>query len=215
MADDPSELAPRFGRWKLLHDEAVKFLESPFGVLLHELGHHASANARDLVAGHIVIDRSGHYPRGAFVISDELVPQRPSGKQKAFTLASGAMTELEFAGLTNPSRLVSDIGAFTALAPGTSLIPGDAALIGLWIQLFGREFAELTDEIAANHRACTAVMRSATYRLRGYDVIPTHILNSKSSRDRLAVHREVVATEPIAARMRALERYVRAQSINK
>jgi hypothetical protein len=207
MLDGITSGSRPFGHWKLSRNEAIDLLDSPDGIALHEVGHHAAANAENLIIGHIVVERSETCPRGAFVISDALCPPQPTPQQLGFTFAAGAMAELTFSGITNPFRLLSDIRAFTGLLDESSPRMNSAALIGLWSELYKAKFEDISDAVEQNFRRCQAILRSSAYRIAGYDVIPSHLLLSKN-RNRRDYDQEVVFTEPLDRRVRAIERYI-------
>jgi hypothetical protein len=108
----------RGGRWLLHQDQAAEFLQSSMGVLLHELGHHAAANDSAHVVGHLIIELSSDVASGAFSISDEITPKHATTEQLGFTIAAGALAELEFTGITLSQRLLPDVTASsTVLEP--------------------------------------------------------------------------------------------------
>ena len=210
MSDRTDLYPPTGGRWQLDRNDAIGFLTSLSGVVLHELGHYAAANLITHVVGHIVVERSPGDPKGAFIFYEPTLIA-PNPESLGFVFAAGGMAEIEFAGITNPNRLRSDIAAFEALLADVSPELGPTGLIGYWLTQYQPQFSTLADLVETNFSTCQQLLQSGSYRIGGYDIIPSYLLQTKGQRDRLTMHREVVLTEPLKARLKALEKYLAAR----
>jgi hypothetical protein len=188
--------------------KARRFLQSQAGVLLHELGHHAAANERSLVVGHLLIEAlDSDATSGSFAFSDEYKKQLKVD-QCAFISAAGAMTELYFCNLTGPFRLGPDIVAFCSLLKWINPTITTEALIGIWHDRYADRMGKVAGVIERNFDRCRQLCATNDYLMDGVHVIPTYILDTPYRRSEIEGNAEFEATSPLAARSMARQTFL-------
>jgi|SRR5665213_32221 len=193
--------------WKS-QSNARRFLQSQTGVLLHELGHHAAANERSPVVGHLLIEaQDSETTSGRFAFSDEY-KKRLEVDRCAFISAAGAMTELYFCNLTAPFRLGPDIVAFCSLLKWIDPTITTETLIGIWHDRYADRMGKLAEVIERNFDRCRHICATNDCLMDGVHVIPTYLLDSPHRRSEDERNAEFKETSPLAARSMARQKFL-------
>lgn len=149
---------------------AKTFLASPAGVLLHELGHHAAANAEGVVPGHVIA--SGH--SGGFRPLHGLGSIGPDCL--AFMCAAGALAEDHFCGSILQHRLGPDLQLYVAIRPAAGFETRVFDIIEEWKVAYAGRVAELADCIEVNLDRCTDYVDRRRFLLGEHHIIPSAVL---------------------------------------
>lgn len=189
---------------------ARAFLESRSGVLLHEMAHWAAANEHGLISGHLIIeDRDDDRCGGAFALDDKSHKELAvDAKRRSFVAAAGAIAELYFCDNTKPSRLGPDIESYLLASPHLDPRLSDKTVVSIWQNHYTPRIEALAGCINTNFDKCVAFCLSNRFRLQGYHVIPSCVLQAPAGRGLFERLCEMSRSWPKNARSRALEQYL-------
>ena len=189
---------------------SMAFAESRQGVLLHELGHWATANKQGLISGHLIIeDRDDAHCVGAFVLDDKSQKTiAADAKRHSFVAAGGAITELYFCDRTKPGRLGADIKSYLSSSPLLDPRLCDKTVVSTWHNDYLPHIEALAGCIDTNFDKCAALFLSNRFLLQGYHVIPSWTLKPPERRRLFESIREMIRSWPKKARAKALEQYL-------
>jgi hypothetical protein len=189
---------------------SIAFVESRWGVLIHELGHWAAANEKDLISGHLIIEDGDDFRCvGAFALDD--MSQRKlsaDAERRSFVAAAGAVTELYFCDSTTPGRLGADIDSYLSSSPHLDPRLSGKTVVSMWHNAYLPCVEALAECIDANFDKCAALLISNRFLLQGYHVIPSCMLRPPARRGLFERLYEMVRTLTKKARSRALEEYL-------
>lgn len=201
----------------LFYDDSASskaFVESRWGVFLHELGHWAAANETakkdGLISGHLIIeDRDDARCVGAFALDKRSQKKLAAdAKRHSFVAAAGAVAELYFCDNTKPSRLGADIKSYLSSSPHLDPNLSDKTVVSIWQNAYSSRVEALAACIDANFDKCSALCLSNRFLLRGYHVFPSWMLTPPKRRGMVKSLCEWFRTWPKRTRSRALEQYL-------
>jgi hypothetical protein len=189
---------------------SMAFAESRWGVLLHELGHWAAANEKDLISGHLIIeDRDDFRCVGAFALDDMSQGKiSADAKRRSFVAAAGAVAELYFCDRTKPGRLGPDIESYLSSSPHLDPRLSDKTVVSTWHNDYLPRVEALAGCIDVNFDRCAALLLSNRFLLHGYHVIPSCMLRPPARRGLFESLYEMFRTLTKKARFRALKEYL-------